>query len=54
MAKMAEEDAPNKVKRANEARYREFSKLVKIERRIGKKMQEDPDLRPDLPELVIP
>ena len=54
MAKMVGEDAPNKVKRANEARYREFAKLVKIEKRLGKKMQEDRDLRPDLPELVLP
>ena len=28
--------------------------MVKIERRLGRKIQEDPDLRPDLPELVLP
>ena len=51
---MAGEDVPNKVKRANENRYREVARQAKIKRRLGKKMQEDPDLRPDLPELVPP
>ena len=51
---MAGEDAPNKVKRANKNRCREVTRLAKIERRLGKKMQEDPDLRPDLTELVLP
>ena len=33
--KMAGGDASNKVKRANEARYREYAKMVQIERRLG-------------------
>ena len=49
---MAGEEVPNKVKRANENRYREVARLAKIKRRLGKKMQEEPDRRPDLPERV--
>ena len=51
---MAGEKAPNKVKRANKTRCREFVRLARIERTLGKKMQEDPDLRPELQELVPP
>ena len=51
---MAGEDAPDKVKRANNARYREYAKMMKVERRLRRKIQEDPDLRPDIPELVLP
>ena len=48
------EEPPNKVKRANKRMYREFARLTRIERRLGKKMQEDPDQRPELQELVPP
>ena len=51
---MAGEEAPNKFKRANKTRYREFERLARIARRLGKKIQEDPDLRRELLELVPP
>ena len=51
---MAGEDAPDKVKRANNLRYREYAKMIKIERRLWRKIQEDPGPRPDGPELVLP
>ena len=51
---MAGEDAPDKVKRANNLRYREYAKIIKIERRLWRKIQEDPGPRPDGPELVLP
>ena len=54
VGKMAGEDAPDKVKRANNARYREYAKMMKVERRLRRKIQEDPGLRPDVPELVLP
>ena len=54
IAKMAGEEVPNRVKRANKNRYPEVARLAKIERRLGKKMQEEPDRRPDLPEIGPP
>ena len=51
---MAGEEVPNRVKRANKNRYPEVARLAKIERRLGKKMQEEPDRRPDLPEIGPP
>ena len=51
---MAGEEAPDKVKRANDIRYQEYAKMIKIERRLRKKTQEDPGPRPDVPELVLP
>ena len=53
MTKMAGEDAPNKVKRANETRYREFARLARIKRRLGKKMQEEEDDRKVLYKLLL-
>ena len=54
MAKMAGEDVPDKVKRENENRYQEVARLAKIERRIGKQLREEPDRRPELPEIGPP
>ena len=51
---MAGEEVPNRVQRANKNRYPEVARLAKIERRLGKKMQEEPDRRPDLPEIGPP
>ena len=48
---MAGANAPDKVKRANDARYQEYAKIMKIERRLRRKIQEDPDLRPDFRSL---
>ena len=50
---MAGEEAPDKVKRANNIRYREYVAMMKIERRLLRKIQEDPNPRPDIPELVL-
>ena len=51
---MAGEEVPGKVKTANEKRYREVAKMAKIKRRIGKKMWEEPDKRPELPGIGPP
>ena len=51
---MAGEEVPDKVKRANDIRYREYVKIIKIERKLWRKIQEDRDPRPDVPELVLP
>ena len=43
---MVGEEAPEKVKRANDIRYLEYVKMVKIERRLQRKILEDPGPRP--------
>ena len=48
--KMVGEEAPDKVKRANDIRYLEYVKMVKIERRLQRKILEDPGPRPAIPE----
>ena len=50
---MAGGKAPDKVKRANDVRYREYAKMVKIERRLRRKILEDPGPRPAIPEPVL-
>ena len=47
---MAGGEAPDKVKRANDVRYLEYTKIVKIERRLRRKILEDPGPRPAIPE----
>ena len=44
---------PDKVKRANNIRYLEYVKMMKIERKLGRKILEDPGPRPAVPELVL-
>ena len=39
---MAGEEAPDKRKRANNIRYWKYVKMIKIERRLRRKIQEDP------------
>ena len=50
---MAGEEAPDKVKRANGIRYIEYVKMVKMERRLRRKIMEDPGPRPVIPEHVL-
>ena len=52
--KMAGEEAPDKVKRANNIKYWEYAKIIKIERRLERKIKEDPGTRPDIQELMLP
>ena len=52
--KMAGEEAPDKVKRENDIKYWEYAKIIKIERRLERKIKEDPGTRPDIPELMLP
>ena len=51
---MAGEEAPDKVKRANNIRYQEYAKIIKIERRLRRKIREDPGPKPDVLELGLP
>ena len=47
---MAGEEAPDKVKRANAVRNLEYVNMVKIEKRLRRKILEDPGPRPAIPE----
>ena len=51
---MAEGEAPEKVRRANDARWKEYAKMAKIERKLKKKLMEDPGQRPFIPGPSIP
>ena len=44
------EEAPEKVQKANNVRWREYGKMVKMERKLQKKILEDPGPRPTIPE----
>ena len=45
---------PEKVRRANNARWREYGKMAKIERKLKKKLMEDPGQRPFIPRPSLP
>ena len=47
---MAGEDAPETVKKANKARWQEYRKLRRMERKLQKKILEDPGERSSSPE----
>ena len=47
---MAGEEAPKKVQEANDARWREYKKMVRMERKLQRKILEDPGPRPAIPE----
>ena len=51
---MAEGEAPKKVRRANDVRWKECAKMAKIERKLIKRLREDPGQRPFIPELSMP
>ena len=46
---MAEGEAPEKVRRENDARWKEYAKMAKLERKIRKKIIEDPGQGPFIP-----
>ena len=42
------------VQKANNKRWGEYGKMVRIERKLQKKILEDPGLRPHIPEPSLP
>ena len=50
---MVGEEVPEKMEKANAARYHEYWKMVKIERKLQKKILEDPGPRPAIPEQIL-
>ena len=51
---MAEGEAPKKVRRANDVRWKECARMVKIERMLIKRLREDPGQTPFIPEPSLP
>ena len=51
---MAEGEAPEKVRRANDVRWKECAKMAKVERQLFKRLREDPGQRPFFPEPNLP
>ena len=51
---MAEGEAPEKVRRANNVRWKESTKMAKVERKVVKRLREDPGQRPFFPEPSLP
>ena len=51
---MAEGEAPEKVRRANNVRWKECAKMAKVERKLVKRLREDPGQRPFFPEPSLP
>ena len=47
---MADGEAPEKVQRANDVRWKECTKMAKVERKLIKRLREDPGQRPFIPE----
>ena len=50
---MAGGEAQEKVKKANSARYHEYGKMLRMERKLQKKILEDPGPRPAIPEHIL-
>ena len=50
---MTGEEAPEKVQEANDARWQEYGKLRRLERKLQKKILEDPGQRPSSPEPMF-
>ena len=50
---MTGEEAPEKVQDANDDRWREHKKMVRMERKLQKKIMEDPGPRPSSPEPMF-
>ena len=51
---MMEGEAPEKVKKANNVRWKECTKMIKVGRKLGKRLREDPGQRPIFPEPSLP
>ena len=47
--KMTEGETPEKVQRANNVRWKECAKMAKVERKLAKRLREDPGQRPVFP-----
>ena len=47
---MADGEVPEKVRRANEVRWKESAKMAKVERTLNKRLKEDLGQRPFIPE----
>ena len=52
--KMTEGEAPEKVQRANDVRWKECAKMAKVERKLAKRLREDPGQRPVFSEPIPP
>ena len=52
--KITEGEAPEKVQRANNVRWKECAKMAKVERKLAKRLREDPGQRPVFPEPSLP
>ena len=52
--KMEDGEAPEKVRRANEVRWKECAKMAKVERKLLKRLREDPRQRHFIPEPSLP
>ena len=46
---MLEGEAQEKVKKANDVRWKECAQMAKVERKLAKRLREDPGRRPVLP-----
>ena len=51
---MADGEAPEKVRKANNVRWKEYAKMAKVERKLVKRLREDPGQRPFIPEPSLP
>ena len=52
--KMADGEAPEKVRRANYDRWKECAKMAKVEEKLLNRLREDPGQRPFIPEPSLP
>ena len=51
---MADGEAPEKVRRKNNVRWKEYAKMAKVERKLLKRLREDLGQRPFIPEPSLP
>ena len=51
---MADGEAPEKVRKAYDVRWKEYAKMAKVERKLVKRLREDPGQRPFIPEPSFP
>ena len=51
---MADKEAPEKVRRENNVRWKECAKMAKVERKLLKRLREDPGQRTFIPEPSLP
>ena len=51
---MADGEAPEKVRRKNNVRWKECAKMAKVERKLLKRLQEDPGQKTFIPAPSLP